>query len=480
MYTRYADALAHFWRHYPSLEYGLTFLIGICSRFHCAYLLLAALAYKRFSLLIVGFAYFYSLFLYPDFQCVDETWGTGVFRIREVKRSQTCFGSALLYRGTLLTFHTGQNIFHRLDCQVRIKSTKNRPLGTHDYLISHLSLRQKRPHFFTLKMGKNSTWTPLKGRSLAEWRFQIKEKMRTWARTHFQNRAVKHLITGLLIGQKQNQLQSFQFEKLGLSHLLVISGFHFAILSGLCFVLLKTFLPRKILFCCVICCMSLYFLYIGETASTIRSYIGILVYLGGAVLERKKSPLNALGVTLLFALTSQPMIVLDVGFQLSFSATFGILLLYSPFENWLRQFFPKRALITLKKLSVIDRCGSLLSTYLRKVLSLNLSVFLFTLPIVLFHFHQFTPISFFYNLFFPLLFSLLIPFIILSFAIPFLFPALEMYTSFLLRLVFYAPKKLLFSLGYSSFPQIIACGAFVIPFLWGIFLHFARLQRLGR
>ena len=168
------------------------------------------------------------------------------------------------------------------------------------------------------------------------------------------------------------------------------------------------------------------------------------------------------------------MIALDVGFQLSFSATLGILLLYSPVEKWLCQFFLNRRLPELKQLTLIDRCGSLLSTYLRKMLSLNISVLLFPFPIVLFHFHRFNPVGFVYNLFFPPLFSLVIPSLMLSFFLPFLLPVVEGYTRFLLQLVIYAPKKFMISFGCSSFPQVIACALFFTSFLWGVYLHFSR------
>jgi len=353
-----------------------------------------------------------------------------------------------------------------------MKSTQHRPLGTHDYLISNVCLHKEHPHFFTLKTEKNTTWTPLKAASFAEWRFRAKEKMRSWTHKRFQDRAVQHLITGLITGQKASRAQLSQFEQVGLSHLLVISGFHFAVLTGFLTFLLRSFVPRKLFVCIVMCWMSLYFLYIGETASTARAWIGIMTYLMGGLLDRQHSSLNTLGVSLLIGLASNPMIVLDLGFQLSFSATFGILLLYLPVEKWLCQLFPKRTLAVLKQLTLIDQCGSLLSAYLRKMLSLNLSVLSFTLPVVLFHFHRFTPLCLFYNLFFPPLFSLVIPSLILVFFLPFLLPIVESYTHLLLRLVIYAPKKLMFSLGCSSCPQAIACGVFFISFLWGVHLHF--------
>ncbi len=467
--------LIYFWSRYPALQYGIAFLVGICLSFHLAYCLLALLFPKKSTLIVILLGYLYSLSLCSNPHLKEQTVGTGIFHITEIKRGQSPFGSMLIYEGKLRTFHTDSQTFHRLNCQIQMKQKKSRPLGDRDYIIYHAFLEEKSPRHFILKTKKESVWTPLKQKSWAELRFQAKEKMRAWAKRSFDKKEVQDLMISLLTGQKENRVQLFQFGQIGLSHLLAISGFHFAILTGTTIFLLRNFLPKKLLFFCVILLMSAYFLYMGEAPSIRRAWVGVLVYLSAELFKRPSSALNALGVALIIALVIDPLIVLDIGFQLSFAATLGILLFYSCIEKWLRKCLPKRKLAELRSLPIIDQWASLIATYLRKVVALNLSVLLFSLPLCLFHFHRFPLIGLFYNLFFPTLFSLLILWLLLSLFLPILLTSLEAYSQLLLTLVTNAPKKWMFSLGLSSFPMPLAALLFLAVFLWAIHLRFSLL-----
>lgn len=471
-------ATRSFLDQYPALKLALFFLIGVGAVFHLGILLLGVLFLlvekKILALLIIALGYLYGALLTPLPHLSQPVRGNALFRIEQVKRHPTPFKPLLVYEGTLRIFQGEKETFYRLPCRLYMPIKNNRPSATHDYFLENVSLMETSPHRYVIKTTKQSSWKPITGtQSRAEWRFQAKEKVRGWVKKNVSETPVQLLISGLLTGQKESRLQTFQFGQMGLQHLLAISGFHFAILTFFLASLLRRFLPRKWMAVLLIFLLSAYFYYMGEAPSISRAWIGVIVFLGGMLLERKSEPLNALGAGLLAALICRPQIVLDVGFQLSFGATFGILIFYAPFEKKLRQIFPKRTFQILKQFSIWDQWGALVSVYLRKILALNCSVLLFTLPIVLVHFHRFSLLSLVYNLFFPLLFTLLIGLLLLSLLVPFFLPILTIYANFLLKLIAFSPKRLMFWLRFSEFPASLALCICLGLFLWGAYLQWS-------
>lgn len=471
------SAVFSFNQHYPALRMGLGFLSGIVASSNSLYLLVPLiflfLEKKYLSLIVFGAGYLYSSLLHVDPELEKPLRGSGIFHIKQVKRHQTPFQPLFVYEGTLRNFHSETLSLHRLPCHIYTRIKKNRPLASQDYFLSNVSLVEISPQRFILKTNRQSKWLPIeKTRSLAEWRFGIKEKARNLIKKRFQDKGVQELISGLITGHNESRMQAFQFRAIGLQHLLVISGFHFAILTISIAFVLRPFFPRKVLSMLLLLLLTFYFIYIGEAPSISRAWIGVLVFLGGMLLERKSAPLNALGVGLLAALISDPLIVLDIGFQLSFASTLGILLFYSPFESKLQQIFPKRPFKLIKTFSLFDQIGVAFSNYLRKVLALNGSVMVFTLPLLLTHFHNFPLIGLFYNLFFPLLFSFTIALLLIAIPFPFICPFLEGYTIFLLKLVSNAPKRLFFTL-HLAIPHEVALILCLALLLWGVYLKWS-------
>ena len=321
-----------FWKYYPALYLAIVFLIGILSAFHLWSLLLLLFIPKKQLWFIAFSALIFFKILYPSFP--TENTGTALFHIEEVKRHAGPFTSGLVYVGSLKSFHTNDQTYHRLPCRFYIRQKKNRPLAHCDYLISQATLIETSPYHYILK--SKNPWIPVKGsHSFAEWRFQLKERVRSHLKSHYTEARVYHLMAALLTGNMDNRILSYQFGLLGQQHLLAISGFHFALFAFFLAFILKRFLPPRILAIVLVILLSGYFFYMGNTPSISRAWIGVIIFLLGKVFYLRPTALNTLGIALLLALVLDPLVITEVGFQLSFGATLGILLFYQPIEKGL-------------------------------------------------------------------------------------------------------------------------------------------------
>ena len=112
----------------------------------------------------------------------------------------------------------------------------------------------------------------------------------------------------------------------GLAHLLAVSGLHAGILVG--FVLLVTyrfpFLLRILLGCAAIVC---YLAVIGPRPGLVRSSGMAVLACLSVLLERPPQVGNMLAVVAVLLVAAQPELVNDLGFQLTMSATAGIVYL---------------------------------------------------------------------------------------------------------------------------------------------------------
>lgn len=117
------------------------------------------------------------------------------------------------------------------------------------------------------------------------------------------------------------------FRGSGVSHLLVVSGLHMSIVSGMILALLTLLrLGRRLRLCCAMAAVLLFMAVAGFTASVLRSGVMLLVWLLGRLIGRAADPLNSLGFAVALICATNPFIGGDSGFLMSVLATLGILL----------------------------------------------------------------------------------------------------------------------------------------------------------
>ena len=143
------------------------------------------------------------------------------------------------------------------------------------------------------------------------------------------------------------------FERTGSFHMLVISGFHLAIVAGCLFWLARRLrLPRVPATFATILASFAYALFTGFATPVARSLWMVTLYLLGRLLYRDRSPLNTIGFAALCLLVVNPRSLLDSSFQMTLLAVVSIAGIAAPLlQNTLE---PYRAAARDLRLTAID------------------------------------------------------------------------------------------------------------------------------
>jgi len=115
------------------------------------------------------------------------------------------------------------------------------------------------------------------------------------------------------------------FERTGSFHMLVVSGFHLAIVAGCLFWIARRLrLPRVPATLLTIAASLAYALFTGFAMPVQRSFLMVTLYLLGRLVYRERSPLNTIGFASLCLLVASPRSLFDSGLQMTLLAVVSI------------------------------------------------------------------------------------------------------------------------------------------------------------
>lgn len=149
---------------------------------------------------------------------------------------------------------------------------------------------------------------------------------------------------GLLLGVKQaigEDLESV-FRTSGIIHIVVLSGYNVMLVVTFVLFLLSFFLARRVRIVVGLLAIVAFALLVGLSATVVRASIMASLLLIADLLGRRYDLVRAL----LFAATvmvfiNPYLLVYDIGFQLSFIATLGLILVAPIFETFITEGFAK-------------------------------------------------------------------------------------------------------------------------------------------
>ncbi len=147
------------------------------------------------------------------------------------------------------------------------------------------------------------------------------------------------LAKGILLGIESDIPRDLygDFNATGTSHIIVISGFNIAIVAGLFLALLGPLLGSRRAGLVSVLGIGLYVLLVGADAAVVRAGIMGGIFAIGRVVGRRTHALNSLFGSALVMLAFNPLTLWDVGFQLSFLATLGLIVILPSLQNAFQQ-----------------------------------------------------------------------------------------------------------------------------------------------
>lgn len=194
------------------------------------------------------------------------------------------------------------------------------------------------------------------------------------------------LFAGILFGVDTGLPKKLQdaFKNTGTAHIIAISGFNIAIISGFFFKAFKFFLRRERPAAgLAIAFVFLYAFLVGLDAAVLRAAIMGSIAMFAALIGRKQWTLGTLGFVALIMALINPLTLWDIGFQLSFFATLGLILYADPFANFTARIFR------------ISDEGIL--RFISDNVLLTLAAQVLTIPLMLYYFHRISLIAFVVN-----------------------------------------------------------------------------------
>ena len=141
------------------------------------------------------------------------------------------------------------------------------------------------------------------------------------------------IMRGLILGQRESDpLDVYgSFQRVGLAHLLAVSGFHVAVAAGIALLLIRFTGDRGRLEPMLVClALGLYLLIVPMRAPMFRAAVMVLAVLVGDALGRRHDRIAVLAWVAIAWLAMRPTDLFTMGFQLSFGLTAWLLVLAEP------------------------------------------------------------------------------------------------------------------------------------------------------
>ena len=205
------------------------------------------------------------------------------------------------------------------------------------------------------------------------------------------------LLLGLLLGDssKIDENMEENFKITSLTHILAVSGAQVSYIIVAMYSLLKRKIGIQKTRVVIIASLIFYTALTGFSPSIVRAGImGIILMISGLVF-RKNDIINSIAISLFFMLVYNPFLLENVGLQLSYLGTIGII------------GFNKTIILILKNIQIrnrkwkykINRKLILLISKIKEILAVTMSASLAVVPVMIYHFNLFGTYFLITNLF---------------------------------------------------------------------------------
>ncbi len=199
------------------------------------------------------------------------------------------------------------------------------------------------------------------------------------------------LLTGILVGSDEGipRLLMDKFSATGTVHIIAISGFNITLISAALVKVFSRLLQRYVALVVAVGTIALYTLLVGAEPPVVRAAImGGLTALA-LIVGRRSHALTSLLAAAWFMTVWQPFVLWDIGFQLSFAASLGLVVYADKLQKGLESLLGR-----FVSMETAERATRLVNDSLVITVAAQITV----LPLLVYHFGHFSPLSLLANL----------------------------------------------------------------------------------
>jgi competence protein ComEC len=194
------------------------------------------------------------------------------------------------------------------------------------------------------------------------------------------------LLSGIVLGMDEGISESLQskFQQTGMTHIIAISGFNISVIGLSIFAIFQGLFGTNWARVFSLLGIFSFVILVGAEPSVMRAAIMAVIVLFANQIGRKVDGVGVIFVTASLMAFWNPRILWDIGFQLSFVSTLGIIFYYPLLEKW---FYQK---------NIIDEAGDSINPKFKSIVDIiliTISAQITTIPILLYYFHQYSLLS---------------------------------------------------------------------------------------
>jgi competence protein ComEC len=234
------------------------------------------------------------------------------------------------------------------------------------------------------------------------------EKIRAPIRNFFHERLPPYsraIYRALILGERQEITKEIRtpFDRVGIGHIMAVSGLHLGLVAWFSFKLIKWLLSlsyrltlmadiKKIAAVVTIFPVITYGLITGFHVSAQRATIMVIVFLWSLIIDREKDVWSSLSLAAIAVLSLDGNALFTASFQLSFITVAGILYLAPLILSWISKIKDNDGPIARGK-----RCN-FVSSYGAGLIAVTVSATIVTIPIISYYFNRVSVIALLGNL----------------------------------------------------------------------------------
>jgi competence protein ComEC len=218
--------------------------------------------------------------------------------------------------------------------------------------------------------------------ALLDWRDQLRHRASGWLLADLPDSTRSErdsMLVSLLLGERQAEIDGFyeSFQRVGLAHILAISGFHLAVLAG--FVVLAARLAglsRRTTGIVIILLVLVYLLMVEVRLPVMRAGVMTIAASLGLIFARRLHAGGLVSLSAILLLMWRPDELFNPGFQLTYATVIGLIHL-APVVR--RRWFGRPDLEAATS-------GAMIGQWLGTAIAVSVVAWMIALPIVAYHF----------------------------------------------------------------------------------------------